>query len=177
MTPKLSIFLTTLLISLPLDQVTKQWIIRNIHYADRIEVIPGFFDLTHVRNPGGAFSFFADGAFEYRMAFFISTTIFAIILLLLFFRKLMPEERLSALALGMILGGALGNLIDRILYGEVIDFLDVHLLGGYTWPTFNVADSCIVIGVGILIGEIFLMNEEEESDSVAPAEQAGSSES
>ncbi len=173
MTPKTSIFLISLLVSLPLDQLTKQWIIRNIHYADRIEVIPGLFDLTHVRNPGGAFSFFADGPFEQRMFFFIGTTLVAIVLLLLFLRKLMPEERLSALALGIILGGALGNLIDRIVYGEVIDFLDVHLLGGYTWPTFNVADSCIVIGVGILIGEIFLI-EEEDSEMTVVAESTQS---
>jgi signal peptidase II len=93
--------------------------------------------------------------------FFIGTTMIAIAMLLYFFRQLDSEERLPAVALGIVLGGAVGNLTDRILYGEVIDFLDVHLWGGYVWPTFNVGDSAIVIGVGLLIIEIFLAGDEE----------------
>ena len=161
MNTKTRFFLASLLIVLPFDQITKQWIIANIHYGDRIPVVPGLFNLTHVRNPGGAFSFFADGSVEARMVFFIGTTMIAIAMLLYFFRQLDPEERLPAVALGIVLGGAVGNLTDRILYGEVIDFLDVHLWGGYVWPTFNVGDSAIVIGVGLLIIEIFLAGDEE----------------
>jgi signal peptidase II len=152
-------FLASILIALPLDQASKQWIIANVHYGERIEIIPGFFNLTHVRNPGGAFSFFADGPVEQRMVFFIGTTLVAIVLLLIFFKQLEPEERLPATSLGIVLGGAVGNLIDRIAYGEVIDFLDFHLWGGYVWPTFNVGDSAIVIGVGLLIVEIFLADQ------------------
>lgn len=168
MSRKLVFFLSALFISLPLDWITKQWVISKIHYGDRIEVIPGFFDLTHVRNPGGAFSFFADGPFEQRMLFFVGTTCIAIVLLLLFYRRLPPDDRISALALGIILGGAIGNLIDRITLGEVIDFLDVHLWGGYTWPTFNIADSSIVVGVAFLIAQVFLEEELEPSDPVVP---------
>ena len=180
MTPKLKVFLISLAISLPLDQATKHWVVANIHYADRIEVIPGLFDLTYVRNPGGAFSFFADGSFEHRMLFFVGTTVVAIVLLILFYRKLEPDERLTALALGVILGGATGNLIDRIVSGEVIDFIDIHLWSGYTWPTFNIADSCIVVGVGLLIAEIFLNPEPEgaeEAEVASPddSKQAGTS--
>jgi signal peptidase II len=169
MTPKLRIFLVAFAITLPLDQITKQWVIATIHYGDVIEVIPGLFDLTHVRNPGGAFSFFADGPLEQRMLFFVGTTVLAIVLLLVFFRRLEPEERLASLALGTIMGGAMGNLIDRLVYREVIDFLDIHLLGGYTWPTFNVADSAIVIGVGLLIAEIFIVGEPEATPQADPS--------
>ena len=136
----------------------------NFHYGEVVEVIPGLFDLTHVRNPGGAFSFFASGPFAQRMVFFIGTTVLAIVLLVVFYRRLQPEERLSAVSLGAILGGALGNLIDRVVYTEVIDFLDVHLWGGYTWPTFNLADSWIVVGVGILMIEMFLEPKIEKID-------------
>lgn len=160
MSSKTFAFLLSVLVVFPLDQATKQWIVSNLAYAQRIEVIPGLFDITHVRNPGGAFSFFADAPLEQRLLFFIGTTVIAIILLLVFYAKLREDEVLSATALGVVLGGALGNLVDRVRYNEVIDFLDVHLLGGYTWPTFNVADSAIVIGVGLLILEVFLADEE-----------------
>ncbi len=159
MSAKAKLFFPLLVISLFLDQLTKIWIIRTLHYGEVVEVIPGLFDLTHVRNPGGAFSFFADGAFEHRMAFFIGTTLIAVVLLVVFYRRLEPEARLSPFALGMILGGALGNLIDRIVHTEVIDFLDVHLWSGYTWPTFNLADSFIVVGVCLLVAETFFQPE------------------
>jgi signal peptidase II len=155
-------FLAVFLVALPLDQITKQWVIANLRYGEVVEVIPGVFDLTHVRNPGGAFSFFAGGALEYRLAFFLSTGVVAIGLLLLFLKRLEPEARLAAAALGGILGGAIGNLTDRVVYHEVIDFLNVHLWHNYTWPTFNVADSFVVVGVGMLLLEIFFAEEPEE---------------
>lgn len=175
MSPKLRVFVISLVIVLPLDQATKQWIVEKIHYADRIEIIPGLFDLTHVRNAGGAFSFFADGPHEQRMIFFIGTTLIAIVLLLVFYRNLASDEVLPATALGVVLGGALGNLTDRLRYGEVVDFLDVHLWGGYTWPTFNVADSAIVIGVTLLVLEIFLNREEEEGNQDGNTDPSGPS--
>jgi signal peptidase II len=165
--PKTLFFFVPLLISLPLDQLTKQIVVAKFYYGERLPVIEGLFDLTYVRNPGGAFSFFADGSFEHRMLFFVGTTIIAIGLLCVFFWRLEPQARLSACALGAILGGALGNLIDRLVHGEVIDFIDVHLWGGYTWPTFNVADACIVVGVAILITETFF---EERSARAAQKE-------
>jgi signal peptidase II len=174
MATKTKIFFAALLITLPLDQLTKRWIIGEFHYGERMPVIAGFFDLTHVRNPGGAFSMFADGPPEQRMIFFIGTTLIAIALLITFFRRLEPDAGLSALALGSILGGAVGNLIDRLAYGEVIDFLDVHLWGGYTWPTFNLADSFIVTGVAILMVEIFFFEEEPGEPAVATAEPGSS---
>ncbi len=171
MTPKMKWFLAALAVAFPLDQLTKYAIIARFHYGERLEVIPGLFDLTHVRNPGGAFSFFASGAYEWRMLFFVGTTIVAVVLLLVFLARHEPEARLSPMALGAIMGGALGNLADRLVHGEVIDFLDVHLWSGYTWPTFNVADSAIVVGVGLMIIEVFVFERtaEEAADLPQPA--------
>jgi len=156
MSPRTRTFLLALLVVLPLDQATKALVVRRFGYGEELTVIPGLLDLTHVRNPGGAFSFFADGASEWRAPFFIGASVLAIGLLGFYFWRLERDERLSALALGLVLGGALGNLIDRLVHGEVIDFINVHLTRSYTWPTFNVADSAIVVGVGLLVAESFL---------------------
>jgi len=177
MSTKMKWFLAALAVALPLDQITKYWIIARFHYGEVHEVVPGFFDLTHVRNPGGAFSFFAHGPSEWRMAFFVGTTSIALVLLVIFLIRHEQEARLSPLALGAIMGGALGNLIDRLVHGEVIDFLDIHLYGGYTWPTFNVADSAIVIGVTILMIEVFFFDQpgaEPDDDSSRLAQNPGS---
>ena len=166
MLAKTRFFLATLVVTLALDQLTKIWVVGSIHYGAEEVVIPGFFHLTHVRNPGGAFSFFATAPLFQRMVFFIGMTLVAIVLLLAFFRRLEPEARLVALSLGAILGGALGNLIDRIVYSEVIDFLDLFI-GQYHWPAFNLADSFIVVGVGILLVEMFFEPEDDPSTAVA----------
>ena len=165
MAAKTGFFFATFAIVLVADQWTKLWIVENFRYGEILVVVPGLFDLTHVRNPGGAFSFMADAPLVGRMAFFVGTSLVAIALLLVFFYRLEPQARLSAFALGGILAGAVGNLIDRLAYGEVIDFLNVHLWGGYTWPTFNIADSAIVVGVGILMVEVFFGEDGSAPDS------------
>ncbi|MAE94513.1 MAG: signal peptidase II [Deltaproteobacteria bacterium] len=154
MTPKLKVFLGGLLLSLPLDIATKQWVVSSLAYGDRVAVVDGFFFLTHVRNPGAAFSMFATAPEPFRKWFFLIATSVAIVLIFSFFRSLTPGDRLSAGALGLILGGAAGNLLDRLRYGEVIDFLHFRLWSGYSWPDFNVADTAIVIGVALLILEL-----------------------
>lgn len=154
MAPKYRVGLIVFVICLVLDQFTKWLIASNLTYADRISVIEGFFYLTHVRNPGAAFSLFADGDPQVRMYFFVSVTCVAVMIIASFFRQLAPGDRLSALALGSILGGAIGNLIDRLVHKEVIDFLHFKLWANYSWPDFNFADSFIVVGVGILILEM-----------------------
>ncbi len=92
--------------------------------------------------------------------------------MLVFLRRLEPEARLSSAALGAVLGGAVGNLIDRIVHLEVIDFLDVHLWGGYTWPTFNLADSFIVVGVILLVVETFTQEKEDRADTASAESQS-----
>jgi signal peptidase II len=162
---KTAVLLPVFVVALLIDQLTKRWIVARFGYGEQWVVIPDFFNLTHVRNPGGAFSFLASMSEDIRQAFFLGTGLLAIVLLLAFFRRLEPGEWLSALAIGAVLGGAIGNLTDRVLYGEVIDFLDFRLLGGYVWPTFNMADSWIVVGVGILVVEMFF---EPDSDAEPP---------
>ena len=168
MTPKAKVFWSAVAVALCLDQLTKLWIVRNLTFADRIPVIEGFFSITHVRNPGAAFSLFATSPEPFRRIFFVVVTLVAIALVFSFFRRLAPGERLSALALGLVLGGAVGNLIDRLVYGEVIDFLHFRLLGGYTWPDFNLADSFIVVGVGLLVLELFATEGEDQEVEPAP---------
>ena len=169
MNPKQSFALGAFAISLPLDLITKLLVERNLSYADRIPVIEGFFYLTHVRNPGAAFGLFSDGDATIRIWFFVVVSLFAIGIILSFFRQLAPGDRLNAFALGLILGGAVGNLIDRIWLREVVDFLHVKLWGGYSWPDFNFADSFIVVGVAILILEL-LAAEGENRASAEPGE-------
>lgn len=170
---KLWFFLAVLLLAVPLDQCSKHWVDTHLTYTDRIAVIEGFFYLTHVRNPGAAFGLFTTGPPEFRKLFFVAVSLVAIVLIVSFYRRLAPGDRLSALALGLVLGGAIGNLIDRIRLGEVIDFLHFRLWRGYSWPDFNLADSFIVVGVGFLMLEL-LVGDGEGSKSSAQAESAGS---
>lgn len=166
MSPKLFWFALTFAIAYPLDVLTKRWVVATFYYGEHLTVIDGFFDITHVRNPGGAFSLLAGGDSDWRLPFFLGAGALAIVLLLVFYRRLPARARLSAASLGLILGGALGNLTDRVVHGEVIDWLDFHL-ASYTWPTFNIADSCIVVGVAVLILEVFLYGEDLEEDPEA----------
>lgn len=163
MAVKTRFFLGMFIVALVSDQLTKIWIVQYVHYGEILVVIPGLLDITHVRNPGGAFSFLANAPVLGRITFFIGATVVAIGLLVIFFRRLESSVRFAAFALGGILGGAVGNLIDRLVYGEVIDFIDVHLWGGYTWPTFNLADSFIVVGIVLLVIDIFAENDGERA--------------
>ena len=172
MAPKFRVSLIAFVITLTLDILTKYLINANLTYADRIPVIEGFFYLTHVRNTGAAFGLFRDAPSVIRLTFFIGIAGVAIVIIIQFLRRLAPGDRLSALALGLILGGAVGNLIDRIRLGEVVDFLHFDLWGGYSWPDFNVADSAIVVGVGLLVLEL-LASEGEERAGVESGEPSG----
>lgn len=167
MTPKLKVALGAFLLAFPADQITKYLVNENLVYSDRITLIEGLLYLTHVRNTGAAFGIFSDAAPTLRMILFVGVSLVATAIILSFYRKLAPGDRLSALALGLILSGASGNLVDRIQLGEVIDFIHVRLWGGYSWPDFNLADSFIVVGVGILVLELLA----SEGESRAKAEQ------
>jgi signal peptidase II len=173
MTPKLKVFLGAWVPSLALDQVSKAWVSSSISYADQITVIDGFFYLTYVRNPGAAFSLFAESPEAFRKFFFVGVALVAIVLIFSFYRQLAPGDRLSALALGLVLGGASGNLIDRVFRSfEVVDFLRFELWRGYSWPDFNFADSFIVVGVLLLVLELLAAESESRADGDPPGTDA-----
>jgi signal peptidase II len=129
-----------------LDQLTKSLIAENLELNQRVPVFDSFFDLTHMRNPGAAFSFLAQAPAWFRQPFFLTTTVIAICALLILLMRAREEGLLLFVATASILGGAIGNLIDRLYYGWVIDFLLLYW-NDYYWPAFNVADSCITVGV------------------------------
>ena len=120
-----------------------------------IFVIRNFFNLTHIRNPGVAFGLFAHNPLEYKAMIFVIISSAAIIAILYFFHHTPSEKRIVQNGLTLIFSGAIGNLIDRVIHKEVIDFLD-FFVGNYHWPAFNVADSCITIGVMMMFYDSFL---------------------
>ena len=138
-------------IVLLLDQVTKYVVEARIRLHDVVIVIPGFFNLTHVRNKGAAFGILSSLPELWRGAFFIMVTIIAVAAIIVLIIK--THERLPVYAFSLIAGGAVGNVIDRIRYGEVVDFIQWYVKS-YYWPSFNVADSAISIGVALLAVEM-----------------------
>jgi len=135
------------------DFITKAYISSSMSLHESFAVISGFLNITYVRNPGAAFSFLADAPAIFRSIFFMSVTVIAIILVLYYIAKSKIEEPLMIFSLSLILSGAVGNLIDRMQFGEVIDFIDVYI-SSYHWPAFNVADSAITVGAFIMILEL-----------------------
>lgn len=133
-----------------LDQASKLAIIRSLQLGQGFPVIPGFFDIVFVLNPGAAFGFLASLSERVRNPLFILISVIAVILIVVYHTRYLHVHRLVSLALGLILGGAVGNLVDRLRWGMVVDFLDVHV-GPYHWPAFNLADSAISVGVGLMI--------------------------
>ena len=147
--PGLSSWLAIAALVLVLDQLTKAWILSRFRLGERMEVIPGLFDLILVYNPGAAFSFLAnhDG---WQRWFFIGIGLAASAFILWLLAR-HGSQRLFAFALSLILGGAIGNVIDRFVHGQVVDFLLVHWRDRWYFPAFNVADSAITVGAVLLI--------------------------
>lgn len=137
-------------IAIAADQITKLMIIKKLPLYHSIKIIPGFFDITHLHNTGGAFGFFANQSELVRMFVFIGMAFFALLLVLWFYKTTPKEQVWLRTAFTMISGGAIGNLIDRIRMGYVVDFLDVYIRGMH-WPAFNIADSFITVGMGIVV--------------------------
>lgn len=134
-----------------LDQATKAWIEASMLLHQSIYVLP-VLDIVSARNPGAAFSFLADAS-GWQRVFFIAVAVVASAVILYLLRK-HQGERLFSFGLALILGGALGNLWDRLVLGHVVDFLLLHAYG-YHWPAFNLADSAITLGAGLLIYDSF----------------------
>lgn len=133
-----------------LDQVTKYLILHFLPLYSTIKVIPGFFNLVHVRNTGAAFSFLAGEPSAWRQGLFIGLTIVVVAIILYAYGKVHSKDYWSRTAYALISSGALGNLIDRLRLGEVVDFLDCYV-DAYHWPAFNVADSAITVGALMLV--------------------------
>jgi len=132
------------------DQVSKIYMTSILEIGQSIEVIPGYFNFTLVMNPGAAFGLFANLPSTIRRILLGVVTAVAMTLVILLLRKEAKEDQLAKIALFMVIGGAVGNLIDRFRYDAVVDFLDVYW-GSYHWPAFNIADSAISIAVVILL--------------------------
>ncbi len=149
------VLLISLLVVLALDQYTKYSVEKEMPLYYRIEVISGFFNLTHVRNTGGAFGVFGGRHGGLGTLFFVGISVIAVGAILYFIRKINDEEKNLALSFSLVLAGAIGNLIDRLRYGEVIDFLEFHV-SSYYWPAFNIADTAICIGIGLMAFELLI---------------------
>ena len=147
MKPRYTLFAAISISGIIIDQITKIAVDRSMQLFDSIPIIESFFHLTYVRNKGAAFSFLSKAS--WRLPFFITVSIVAALVILIAFRKLRDDQKLAHSALALIFSGAVGNLIDRIRLGEVIDFLDAHWYRHH-WPAFNVADSLICVGVFLL---------------------------
>jgi signal peptidase II len=134
-----------------LDQITKYVIVDRFRYGESIPVIPGFFSLTYIRNTGAAFGLLAHSNPAFRIPFFVIVPIVALVAIAFIFRKIPDKDLKLSTALSLVIGGAIGNLIDRVQLSYVVDFLDFHWKYEYHFPAFNVADTAICIGVGVLM--------------------------
>ncbi len=152
-----------------IDQITKDLVVEHIRMYEKIPVIPGFFDLTYITNPGAAW-----GMFSHKGILLLSVSMVVMLAMVLFFRKLCEgwQERYYALAL--VVSGILGNCYDRVFRssygkfcdGEVVDFLSFHIgnIKWAVWPSFNVADACICIGMAILVISNFIRPEKKKTE-------------
>lgn len=147
---KYRILLSTFVSVIVLDQWTKYLVHSKFRWGESVTVVPSIFALTYVRNSGAAFGLMHRAPSWFRDPFFIVVPLVALVVIAFLFWKLKSDQRVTALSLSLILAGAIGNLIDRMRFGWVIDFLDFHWKEVYHWPAFNVADSCIVVGVGLM---------------------------
>lgn len=139
---------------LALDQATKLYVHTTFALHESRPVIANVFAFTYVRNSGAAFGILARQSPEFLRLFFPAVTTVALVGLLVYFVRVPPQQTLTLWGLCLIMAGALGNAIDRLWLGQVIDFIDVHWYT-YHWPAFNVADSSICIGVGLLLFDAF----------------------
>ena len=145
-------FFLALLVVL-IDRWTKRLVATRIALYTHIQIIPGFFRLTHTENTGAAFSLFADSPTHWKTALLIGFSVVAMVIVSALLWRQRQALTMTGIALSLILGGAAGNLWDRVLSGRVVDFL-LFYIGRYQWPVFNMADSAIVVGAGLLVLEI-----------------------
>ncbi|MCR4665997.1 MAG: signal peptidase II [Desulfovibrio sp.] len=153
---------------LVIDQVSKWFVVQHIPEYKAIPVIPGFFDLVNVRNRGAAFGFLNRSDIEWQFWLFLGATLFAVAAILYIVRTLKEQKTLLVMSLGCILGGALGNLTDRVRFRAVVDFLDVYW-NEWHWPAFNIADTAICLGACVVC--FFLCFEKKDDRGKEKKEQ------
>jgi signal peptidase II len=149
------------LIVLILDQVSKAWATANLQFLDTKEILPNFFRFTYARNRGVAFSLFADSKYDIKWVLAAISLLAALGVAYYLIRLATNNSRLN-ISLALLLAGIVGNLIDRVRLGEVVDFIDFHWYEKYTWPTFNIADAAICVGAALLALEMLF---EEKTSS------------
>jgi signal peptidase II len=163
---KLAILLPVVVVGLILDQVSKLLILLKVPYGGTVPLIPGLLNFVHVHNRGAAFGLLSGWSAHFAWLFFVLTTGLVLVVLGYLLWRLPEDQRLATLGYSLILTGALGNLIDRIRLGEVVDFIDVYY-GHYHWPAFNVADSMVCVGAAVLVW--LIIREEKTADASNPA--------
>ena len=154
---KLKIPIIVAAIVIILDQLSKWLVVKFVPLYDRVTLLP-FLDITHVRNPGAAFGIFRDLPENARLILFAVVLITAVVVIFYFLKKTGSQDSLLRFSLGLILGGAIGNSIDRFRLRYVTDFIDFHWFGNPAlhWPPFNIADSAITIGVILILFDTFI---------------------
>jgi len=149
------------LLAVILDQASKLAIAGSMHLYQSIQIVP-YFNLTYVHNTGAAFSFLSEAG-GWQRWFFAGLALVISVVIAVWLARLKQHETLLAVALSLVLGGAIGNLIDRLAYGYVIDFLDVYYQNWH-WPAFNIADSAITLGVILMLAESFGIGGSKKAD-------------
>jgi signal peptidase II len=158
-------FLLAIMVVL-LDRWTKRLVAARLPMYSHIQIIPGFFQLTHTENTGAAFSLFADSPSHWKTGMLIGFSMIAMVVVFVLLWKQRHALSITGIALSLILGGAMGNLWDRVASGRVVDFL-LFYVKRYQWPVFNLADSAIVVGASLLVVEILFHKPPEQTDSPA----------
>lgn len=146
-----------------MDQITKVMVLSSFRLGESYMVIENFFNLTFVKNYGAAFGFLAQSNPEFREVFFLAMPPVAMIVIGFLLKSVHESDKTQLLSLSAILGGAIGNYIDRLRFRYVVDFLDFHWYNQYSWPAFNIADSAIVMGVVVLMIQMFLQKPKTET--------------
>jgi signal peptidase II len=159
-----AVYLLIALIVVVLDRWTKHIVAQRISLYSHIQVIPGFFRLTHTENTGAAFSLFADSTAPWKTSLLIAFSVIALMVVSVLLWKNHHAHVATGVGLSLIMGGALGNLWDRLARGRVVDFL-LFYFKRYQWPVFNLADSAIVVGAGLLVVEILFHKSSGHEDS------------
>jgi signal peptidase II len=146
-----------------LDQLSKRAVLDNFRLSESRSLVADIFSLTYVRNTGAAFGIFHNTQESFRVPFFVAVPVAALLAIGYVFRRISSTDYKIATALSLVVGGALGNLVDRLQWGYVVDFLDFHWKYSYHFPAFNVADMAICAGVVALLIDLVVRNEESES--------------